>query len=84
VSLAAPLGFVSQADALLERPYLVDEAVDVVVARDAMTREVEEGRDRVAEDPVARRRDGERAGGVRAHEHDVDALARRGHRTQGG
>ncbi len=56
---------------------LVAEVVDVVLARDAVARRLEQARDGVAEDGAARVADVQRPGRVGAHELEVDALAGR-------
>ena len=61
-----------------EEVHLGSSVVVVVLALDVVAGELEQARDRVAVRPVARRRDGDRAGRIRRDELDLDPLDRIG------
>ena len=71
--LAAP----HRLDRRAEAVHLRARVVVVVLALDLVPRELEQARDRVAVGAVPCRRDGDRAGRVRRHHLDLDALLRR-------
>jgi hypothetical protein len=58
-----------------EALHLRAAVLDVVLAMNIGTGELEDGREHVAERPATRVRERERTGGIRGHELDLDALA---------